>query len=103
MIDASGPASEVVIRHHSSNDGARSGTASCSSRTSANFASVKSRSRWVASPSENGPGDAGRGHRLAELLAQHVEHEAQPRVAVTLGPDGDRGPTAGLGDAARSR
>ena len=61
MIDASGPASEVVIRHHPSNDGARSGTDSSSSRTSANFASVKSRSRRVASPSENGPGMPGGG------------------------------------------
>ncbi len=60
--------------------------------TSSNFASVNSRSRRVASPSENGPGDAGRRHRLAELLAQHVEHEAQPRVAVAFGPNGDRSP-----------
>ncbi len=46
------------------------------------------------------PGDAGRGHRLAQLRAHGVEDEAEPRVALARAPDRERGAPTRLEHAA---
>ena len=61
MISANGPASDVVIRHQPSNDGARIGTDRSSTDTWVNPASTNSVSSCDASLSENGPGMPGGG------------------------------------------
>ena len=81
--------------NHSSNDAARSGTSTSPTATSASPAPVSSPASRPGSSSENGPGHAGRRHRLAELRADRGQDDAEPRVALARPPDGDGGAAAG--------
>src|SRR5262249_32768667 len=58
---ASGPASAVVLDHHSSTDAARYGVACAATATSAKPASASRRPSCPSSESENGPGNPGGG------------------------------------------
>ena len=83
------------------------GVASSSTTTSANPAPESSSATRSASLERERSGNARRRHRRADLGADRVEHDAQPRVALPRPPHRQRNPAAGaqnpvdLADGAR--
>ena len=81
--------------HHSSSDAARQVTGTSSSTcTSSPAPSSRLRSRPGAA-SRKGPGASGIGSFGEPQAERRPAGDRQPRISLALGPDGDRGPSAG--------
>ena len=76
----SGPASDDVRVHHSSNEPARNGVGSSSTTTSSSSASVRRTRDGRGVVERERAGNARRRYRRAELFAHGVEHHCEPRV-----------------------
>ena len=101
---SSGPARADVRSHHSSKEPARSGVGQLA-HAHVGEAGVREAGRPARSAigERERAGDAGRRHGRADLRADGVEHEPEPRVALARSPHGDRRRGRRAAGRARSR